>query len=274
MVRRVLAALLSSHRDWEICGEAADGRDATEKIARLNPDLILLDADLPHSDGLEVTRQLVSDDPSRKIIVLTLTIDDKLVRNIFEAGAMGYVLKGNATHDLASAIEAVQRGQTFFTARFAEMILKHYLQEQAESPITEPTMSEHERHCVRLLVDELVITLGHQWRRPRLLRKAVRYLGEALLLSGATGVLWYFLNGEPDHPPQAVSNLLVSVGLKSSPPAPGRGNPNAKVWVDIHTALYYCPGAENYRKTRNGRIARQQDAQMDHFEPASGIPCD
>jgi GAF domain-containing protein len=69
--------------------------------------------------------------------------------------------------------------------------------------------------------------------------------------------------------------FLISVGLAEPPPAPSySGNPNIPVWVDIHTALYYCPGSDLYGKTPQGKIASQHDAQIDQFEPASRKVCD
>ena len=69
--------------------------------------------------------------------------------------------------------------------------------------------------------------------------------------------------------------FLISVGLAEPPPAPSNsGNPNIPVWVDVHTAQYYCPGSDLYGKTPQGRIASQHDAQMDQFEPASRKVCD
>src|ERR1700704_4862238 len=128
MVRRVISALLAFHPDWVVCGEAADGHEAVKKVAELKPDIGLMDIDMPNTDGLEATRQIVQDNPSRKVIVLTMAATEQVVHDVFHAGARGFVLKANATHDLAPAIEAVQRGQTFFTPRFAEIILKRYLQ--------------------------------------------------------------------------------------------------------------------------------------------------
>jgi GAF domain-containing protein len=70
-------------------------------------------------------------------------------------------------------------------------------------------------------------------------------------------------------------SLLVSLGLAEPPPAPTyTGNPNVPVWIDVHTALYYCPGADLYGKTPQGKIASQHDAQLDQFEPAFRKVCD
>jgi hypothetical protein len=69
--------------------------------------------------------------------------------------------------------------------------------------------------------------------------------------------------------------FMVSIGLAEPPPAPAyTGNPNIPVWVDVHTAQYYCPGSEQYGKTPHGRIASQHDAQLDQFEPAQHKVCD
>jgi GAF domain-containing protein/ribosomal protein L37E len=69
--------------------------------------------------------------------------------------------------------------------------------------------------------------------------------------------------------------MLISLGLAEAPPAPEyRGNPDAQVWVDLHTALYYCPGADLYGKTPKGKFTSQRDAQLDQYEPAYRKTCD
>jgi hypothetical protein len=81
------------------------------------------------------------------------------------------------------------------------------------------------------------------------------------------------------NPPQPsltlFERLLVSLGLAETPPAPVYlGNPNAQVWVDLHTALYYCSDSDLYGKTPGGKFTTQRDAQMDQFEPAARKDCD
>ncbi len=83
----------------------------------------------------------------------------------------------------------------------------------------------------------------------------------------------------PGQPRQlsAFEQVLVSLGLAEAPPPPALtvpGNPTTKVWVDVHTALYYCPGADLYGKTVDGRYATQLDAQRDHFQPSTLKACD
>jgi hypothetical protein len=67
---------------------------------------------------------------------------------------------------------------------------------------------------------------------------------------------------------------MVNLGLAEPPPAPvNMGNPNAQVWVDVHTALYYCSDSEPYGKTADGKFTSQKDAQQDQFEPANRKAC-
>jgi putative methionine-R-sulfoxide reductase with GAF domain len=78
---------------------------------------------------------------------------------------------------------------------------------------------------------------------------------------------------EPDLP--LIDRLLINLGLAEAPPTPeDKGNPDTRVWVDLHTALYYCPGSELYGKTPGGRFSTQKEAQLDQFEPASRKACD
>jgi hypothetical protein len=73
-----------------------------------------------------------------------------------------------------------------------------------------------------------------------------------------------------------MEQLLVSMGVAEAPPVPQEyhGNPNTKVWVDVHTGLYYCPGAELYGKSKDGKVTTQLDAQRDQFQPSTLKPCD
>jgi hypothetical protein len=69
--------------------------------------------------------------------------------------------------------------------------------------------------------------------------------------------------------------VLIQFGLAEAPdPMPDKGSPGVQVWVDLHTALYYCPGADLYGKTPKGKFTTQREAQLDQFEPASRKPCD
>ncbi|MGA8441441.1 MAG: response regulator transcription factor [Candidatus Sulfotelmatobacter sp.] len=157
VVRRGLSSLLQAQQEWEVVAEAADGREAVEKAKQLKPDFVILDIGMPNLNGLAATRQLAQHDPTCKIIVLTITDSDQVIREALDAGARGFVLKSDAVRDLVSAIEALQRGQMFFTPRVNEMVLAGFLEKGAVAPRGMPprfpTLTPREREVIQLLAE-------------------------------------------------------------------------------------------------------------------------
>jgi DNA-binding NarL/FixJ family response regulator len=153
VVRRGIIELLAAHPGWEVCGEAGDGREAIEKVARLRPELVVLDIGMPNMNGLEATRQIMRNNPLQKVIILTVTDAVNVVRAVLEAGARGFVLKDDAARDLVLAIEALQNDRNFFTARVAKMILEGYLKSGTQKQSEQPTLTAREREIVQLLAE-------------------------------------------------------------------------------------------------------------------------
>ena len=157
IVRRGLCALLQRHEGWEICGEAADGRDAVQKAKQLKPDVVIVDVGMPNLNGLEATRQLVQYNPNFRVIVLTVTDADQVIREALDAGARGFVLKSDAARDLVSAIEALQSKHMFFTPRVNELLLAGFLEKghaiSRSEPPTLPTLTAREREITQLLAE-------------------------------------------------------------------------------------------------------------------------
>jgi DNA-binding NarL/FixJ family response regulator len=157
VVRRGLSALLQAQEGWEICGEASDGREAVVKAKLLKPDFVILDIGMPNLNGLAATRQLTQHDPNFKIIVLTITDSDHVIREALDAGARGFVLKSDAVRDLVSAIDALQRGQMFFTPRVNELVLAGFLEKGSVSPRGAPprfpSLTPREREVIQLLAE-------------------------------------------------------------------------------------------------------------------------
>lgn len=157
VVRRGLSALLQAQEGWEVCGEASDGREAVEKAKLLKPDFVILDIGMPNLNGLAATRQLTQHDPNFKIIVLTITDSDHVIREALDAGARGFVLKSDAVRDLVSAIDALQRGQMFFTPRVNELVLAGFLEKGTVSPRGAPprfpSLTPREREVIQLLAE-------------------------------------------------------------------------------------------------------------------------
>src|SRR5215472_13317271 len=127
VVRRGLCGLLGAQTDWEICGEASNGREAVEKALQLRPDVVILDVGMPVLNGLEATRQILKASPQIKILVLTLHDADQVVQEVLNAGARGFLLKSDAARDLVAAVEALRRDKTYFTSKVAAMVLESYI---------------------------------------------------------------------------------------------------------------------------------------------------
>src|SRR5258708_8703367 len=157
VVRRGLCTVLQSHEGWEICGEANDGREAVEKAKQIKPDVVILDVGMPHLNGLAAARQLIQQNPQQKVIVLTITDSDQVIREALDAGARGFVLKSDAARDLVSAVEALQRNRMFFTPRGNDMVLAGFLDKGQHGSNGDsqksPTMSPREREVIQLLAD-------------------------------------------------------------------------------------------------------------------------
>lgn len=157
IVRRGLCSLLQKHENWEICGEASDGRDAVEKAKQLKPDVVILDVGMPNLNGLDATRQLMQFDPNFKIIVLTITDSDQVIREALDAGARGFVLKSDAARDLVSAVEALQHKRMFFTPRVNDLVLAGFLDKghaiSRNEPPNLPTLTAREREITQLLAE-------------------------------------------------------------------------------------------------------------------------
>ena len=156
IVRRGLVSLLKSHPGWEVCGEAQDGREAVAKVKELRPDIVILDIGMPNLNGLEAARHMLRNNPSPKVLMLTITDVDEVVRAALDAGARGFVLKADATRDLVAAVEALQSNKTFFTARVAEMVLGGYLGRHrpvSDGKLALPGLTSREREIVQLLAE-------------------------------------------------------------------------------------------------------------------------
>jgi DNA-binding NarL/FixJ family response regulator len=170
VVRRGLCALLQGQPDWELCGEAGDGREALEKTQKLKPDVVILDIGMPSLNGLEATRQILKSMPHTKVLILTLHDSDQVVREVLNAGARGFLLKSDAARDLVAAVEALRRDKTYFTSKVAAMVLEGYLKNatpgaQAAPPQTRNRLTPREREIVQLLAEgkstkEVAVALG------------------------------------------------------------------------------------------------------------------
>ncbi len=115
IVREGFRKMLELEADFEVVGEAQDGRAAVAMVKKLLPEVVLMDIAMPLLNGLEATRQVLKAVPATKIIILSAHSDDAYVKNAIESGAMGFLLKQTSAQDVCRAIREVQKGKTFFS---------------------------------------------------------------------------------------------------------------------------------------------------------------
>jgi DNA-binding NarL/FixJ family response regulator len=149
-----LGSMLGSHEGWEVCGEAADGRDAVEQCRQLKPDLFILDICLPELNGLDAARQTLKHNPDQLILVLTAVDSEEVIRECLQAGIRGWVFKSDAPEDVVTAVEALQRQQTFFTSRVSDLIMDGYKRHKDGPSVDSVTaLSPREREVVQLVCE-------------------------------------------------------------------------------------------------------------------------
>jgi DNA-binding NarL/FixJ family response regulator len=156
VVRRGLRALIESHPGWEVCGEAATGREAVEKATKFKPNMVVMDIAMPELNGLEATRQILKAAPRTPVLILTVYESEQVVREVFEAGAQGLVLKSDAGRDLVTAIEALGQHKVFFTSSVARIVLEGYRKKGPHDEALEDSpsvLSPREREIIQLLAE-------------------------------------------------------------------------------------------------------------------------
>jgi DNA-binding NarL/FixJ family response regulator len=154
LIRRGLVSALADRPDWSIVAEAADGRQACELAARLAPDIAVLDLTMPELNGLDATREIRAATPKTRILIVTAHESEQLIRDVLDAGAMGYVLKSDAGRVLVQAIEALLDERPFFTSKVARVVLEGYLRSAEDSVMPAAVaLSPRERHIVQLLAE-------------------------------------------------------------------------------------------------------------------------
>ena len=196
-----LSSLLESHEGWEVCGEAADGRDTVEKCRQLKPDLLILDICMPELNGVDAARQILKHNPDQVILVLTAVDSEQVVRDCLAAGIRGWVFKSDAADDLMTAVEALQRHKTVFSSRVSDLILDGYKQHRtAPAAPNIPKLSPREREVLQLVSEgksskEIAVSLNMslataETHRSNILRKLdLHSIAELVLYAVRNGII-------------------------------------------------------------------------------------
>jgi len=128
LVREGIRSLLQLHSDIDVVGEASDGREAIQKTRELDPDVVVMDISMPSMGGIEATRQILKENSTARIVILSRHDNLGYVRSLLETGASGYVPKKAVSTELATAIRAVYAGDVFLHPSIARAMAEDYIQ--------------------------------------------------------------------------------------------------------------------------------------------------
>ncbi len=156
LFREGLAALLNAAPETAVAGEAATGAEAIAQAAAVTPDVILMDIQMPDMNGIEATRRILADQPTTRVIMLTMLEDDDSLFAAMSAGARGYILKGADKAEVLQTVTAVAEGQALFGPAIAQRLLRFFQTDRPltnELPPTEtfPDLTDREREVLALI---------------------------------------------------------------------------------------------------------------------------
>ncbi len=150
--RQGLRNLLQSVEEVEVVGEATTGQDTIELANQLQPDVILMDIQMPGVNGIEATREIVRASPHIRILMLTMFEDDESVFAAIRAGARGYLLKGALKAEIVRAIRGVASGEAIFGPAIAKRLMQYFAAPRPSAPAQAfPELSDREREILALI---------------------------------------------------------------------------------------------------------------------------
>lgn len=149
--RSGLAALLRTVAGIALVGEASDGEEAVAQTLEVQPDVVVMDLDMPRIDGIEATRRIVATSPHVAVLVLSMYEDDDQVFGALKAGARGYILKGSDRGEIVRSIRSVSSGEAIFGPGIARRLVAFFAARPAVEPTVFPELTEREREILDMV---------------------------------------------------------------------------------------------------------------------------
>jgi DNA-binding NarL/FixJ family response regulator len=155
ILREGLRSLLSSEPNFEIVGEAEDGREAIKCVEKFRPDLILTDLSMPRMNGMEAIKEIKRQSPKTKVLVLTVHKAEEYILATFRAGANGYLLKDSTHAELVMAVKKVLSGKQYISPEISEKVIEGYLEgkKTLKTQTSWETLTQREREILKLIAE-------------------------------------------------------------------------------------------------------------------------
>ena len=155
IVRKGLRLQLEQSPDFQVVGEAADGREAVRMTEELKPDVVVMDIAMPNLNGIQATAQIVKRNPRTAVIILSMHSDESYLIRTLAAGAKGYLLKDTAEVDLYRAVQVVAQGKSFFSPAIANTLLEDYMRQLQQRGLQDSydLLTDREKEIFQLLAE-------------------------------------------------------------------------------------------------------------------------
>lgn len=153
ILREALRAVLEREADIAVVGEAENGHEAIQIVRELRPDLVLMDNGMPQMSGIETTRHLLREFPELKVLALSTFSDRRIILQMLDAGASGYVVKSAGQNELLRAIRSVALGRTYVCPEASSMIAEGIRGNQPTGKMREDRLGRREREVLQLLAE-------------------------------------------------------------------------------------------------------------------------
>jgi DNA-binding NarL/FixJ family response regulator len=156
IVRKAIRSLLDTHPEIEVVGEGNTGMETVAQCVELKPDIVLMDITMPEMNGVEATRQILKNCPATSIVVLSVHKEQQYIFPVLKAGARGYVLKDDMVEDLMSAINAVAKGNSYFSPTIQNHLLRDYVRtgEESKQTLRADPLTPREKQVLQLIAEE------------------------------------------------------------------------------------------------------------------------
>jgi len=153
LVRAGIRSLLEGLENVEVVGEAGDGQEAVRLAESLRPDVVLLDVGMPGLNGLDVAARLAAQDASIRVLILSMHTSEEYVLRALRAGCAGYLLKGSAVAELAIAVRAVARGETYLSPAVSKHVMDDYVRRTGGATDPIDALTPRQREVLQLVAE-------------------------------------------------------------------------------------------------------------------------
>ena len=180
-IREGIKSFLNDIPEMKVVGQAKDGRTTVQLAHELRPDVIIIDIEMPGLNGIDATRQIVQELPNIKVIAFSAHLENHYVREMFKAGALGYVSKYGDCQELVTAIKTVTLGQTYLSPKVTSVVIEGYMHRSPDDVSPYSLLTVKEREVLQLIAEGKTIkkialelnisTKAVEWRRSKIMQK-------------------------------------------------------------------------------------------------------